>query len=629
MPKIKPVSQRVSGSLSSLVLDRKSFHRQRILLTHGLRKLRFLRNEQKPPKQFMKLFGKESITVPLAHKHVQTVVGAIAKHRPVYKFVMRQVDDELRGEGERWATLFWQQMERRARKPLYWKWVDSIVADGMGVIKFTRHPWENFPERTENESEEEYLEKASGFLGQTPEVPLHARVVDPMTVFFPTYEWEPGDFMESGQRSITKTMRSLGITPEDGSMTNFRIVEMGEPYPEQEVPLIPDVTIEVSEIWTEDKVYFGFQENWFEYENPYNGIIPYVVTGGATTSSNDPALEFMSSLFPFQKLGPWTDAMVTSMVAWAMSVSNPILTTSRKPGPGITPNSETAIEEIPWGKHLDLGVGGEAGFASPPDIGNSMKEGIDLMTSLMDKSTLSPAASGFLGTRTAGLALSTAVEQALAMLIPTIDNMQMGMAESMKMVHRFINEVIKAPVYVSGFEALEGNGFKKEVGLLKWGPDDTSKVLDILVDIKKDTTQDEVSKGTHAAFMRDKGIWTEERAMLYSGVDDVAQERKGIMKDRARKHPVVEQYLAMQAVAEEPPLAAILQKALGEEEGGILEDTVQGPAEDGPTPFPGVGDSGPSLQNSPAPTRGGRPKGSASAIPRGPGRTNPSPADRR
>lgn len=631
--KIKKVNDEITSSLDKMVKDRKIFHKQRIDLHHGLRKMRFLRLKQRPPKQFAELFGNNTINAPIAFRHVQTVIGGIAKHRPKWNFIMRNPGEtDLQAQGERWAGLAWQYMERKAQKPLYWKWVDSVVADSIGVLKFSRHAWEDFPAMNKEEEEAAYYNRVGKFLNTRPECPVKMRVVDPLTVLYPTYEWEPGDPLETGFRSLRDTMRTLRITPVNGNMSALRVVEMGEPYPEYEVPNIPDASVEVSELWTEDSVYVGFLGNWVEIENPYNGIKPYVITGGTPTSSNDPALEFVSTLFPFQRIQPWTDMLITAMVAWAMGATNPMLVTARRAGPGVSGSQETAIEEIPWGKHVDLGIGGEADFKVPPDVGNSVKGAIELMTTMMDRSSLSPAASGFMGTRTAGLAITSAVENSLAMLIPTIDNMQVGLSEAMKMIFRFITDVIKAPVYVSGFEMLESNGYKKSAGILKWGPEECGKVLDVLVDVKRDTTQDEIGKGTHAAFMRDKGLWSEEHAMLYSGVEDTVRERKNILKDMARHHPIVEQYLATMAVSEEPPLALILQQALGQ--APMDGNPAAGPASAGGQPWPATGPMGPALQGGsgegngntpgPAPMRGGRPVGSSTALPRGPNQGNPT-----
>jgi hypothetical protein len=616
MPKITPVTGQVQAGLDALVRERKIFHEQRIKLGHGLRKMRFLRNPQKPPKQFQAIFGSNSISAPLAFRHVQTVTGAIAKHRPSYHMVMNDPNNlELQSRGQRWSALMDQQMERQAQKPLWWKWVDNIVADGVGIRKFSRHTWEDFPKPEEDETDDAYTARIEQFLYQRPPCPLRSRIVDPLTVFFPTYEWEPGDVLETGYRSMKETMRSLRIAPINGNITTLKILEYGEPYPIDEVPLIPHGTMEVSELWTKDNVYFGVAGSWFEMENPYSGIIPYVITGGITTGNNDPSLEFMSTLFPFQRLQPWADVMLTAMVAWALTATNPILVTGKTPGPGVTGSQDAAIEEIPWGQNLDVGLGGVANFMVPPDVGPSIKGGIELVTSLMDRAALSPVVTGNIGPRSAGLAVAGAVENALAMLLPIVENMQIGKAEEAKMTFEFIKKVIKTPVHVSGFEMREEKGFKKEAETLFFGPEDVKGVADILVSMKQGSLAEDIQRGTHAAFMMEKGIWSEERAMLYSGVEDISKERNDKLKDNARRHPIVQQYLATQAVSDEPVLNALMEQAMQQEQSDFQPNPEQ-------TPMPEDMQSGAGNFPGPAPRRGGRPTGSPSAGKKGPNQTN-------
>jgi hypothetical protein len=606
----------------TLVSDRKNLHETRIQLIHGLRRLRFMRNEIKPPKQIQKLIGKQAISAPLAFRHVQTVVGAIAKNRPTPMMLMRDpADIERMGRGQKFFDFCLQQMERIAQKQLYWKWVDNVVADGLGFWKITRHAWQDYPEPKEDETDEAYLKRVDDFLYSRPPLPFRLRVVEPHTVFFPTYEWEPKDMLEISTRSLRDALTELRIAPVNGSLSTMRLLEVGEPFPRDEVPNIQRSSVEVSEFWSEDKVAFGLLGQWFEMDNPYNGKIPYVKTGGATTGSSDPALEHISTLYPFQRLQPWLDMMVTSLIAWSMTVTNPIVYTTRKPGMGVTGTTETAIQEIPWGKHMDLGLGGEIGTMAVPDVGQSVKGSIELITEMLDRSSLSPAASGFMGTRTAGLAIASAVENSLAMFSTTVDNMKIGMSELYKLISRFIDEDIGVNVYATGFNITEGKGKRQQVGTIQWGPEDVNATLDILCDIKKEGLQDLIAKGTHAAFMRDKGLWDEEMSMLFAGVEDVDRVRKNKLKDMARQHPIVQQYLAMAAVSEEPPLAMLYQQAMG------MGDT--GQSTGGETPVEGQegassGGGGAPAAQGPSPKRGGTPKGKATATPRGSGRQNPS-----
>lgn len=623
--RIHAVSSKRQGIFDNIVRDREITHENRVKMIHGLRKLRFMRNKKQAPKQMQRVIGKNMLSLPLAFRHVQTVVGAIAKNRPTPHILMRDVADiETQARGQQWLDLVWQNLERLAKKKLYWAWADNVVADGLGVFKFTRHPWADFPEilvdesGSPTESDAEYAKRVDTFFNSKPPIPFRMKTVQPHTVFFPQHEWEMKDIVEINHRNLRETLRSLRVVP-SASLKSFKILGENEPYPRDEIPAIPGGNVKVYEIWTEDHVAFGMMGEWFEMENPYGGIIPYVLTGGATTGSNDPTLEHISALYPFQRTQPWADMMLSSLVSWSVLASNPIVWTSRDATAGMTAQDETAIEEIPWGKHMDLGVGGNIGVVQIPDSGPSIKASIELMVDLMDRSALSPAASGFMGTRTAGLAIASAVEQSTAMLSGTLDNMQTGISEVYKMMMQFV-KIGKGPVYASGFQFESGKGNRKEAGIAKWDPDDVDKVLDVLAEIKSEGLQELISKGTHAAFMRDKGIWSDERSMLFSGVEDVERERINILKDMARKHPLVLQYLAQQATAEEPPLAALFQQAIeaAAEGGGQAPGNGQQPTSGG-----GEGGQGGNDPVGAPPQRGGRPSGSPSALPKGPNQGNP------
>ncbi len=106
--------------------------------------------------------------------------------------------------------------------------------------------------------------------------------------------------------------------------------------------------------------------------------------------------------------------------------------------------------------------------------------------------------------------------------------------------------------------------------------------------------------------------------MLFSGVEDIERERINILKDMARKHPLVLQYLAQQATAEEPPLAALFAQAVEAQEGGAAPGGGEQPTNGG-----GGGGQGGNDPVGAPPQRGGRPSGSPSALPKGPNQGNP------
>jgi hypothetical protein len=225
---------------------------------------------------------------------------------------------------------------------------------------------------------------------------------------------------------------------------------------------------------------------------------------------------------------------------------------------------------------------------------------------LRQELTLPPVVSGFIGTRTPGLTQTAAVQQAVAMLQPLVDNAQFGLADLIKLYFRFIRDNIKARVTVSGFDmTIDEGGGKPKVGAISWGPEEVNKVNDVLVTLSMETLQDVVSKGQHAVFMVHNKLWSEDRGMRFGGVTDVKGERRKQEAERLREHPVIRAYIDQQLLSEEPALAAIAEQLYAPEEAGGMGGEVVPPEE-------GMGKRN---IGGPAPRGGGR----AASSPRQPG----------
>jgi hypothetical protein len=209
------------------------------------------------------------------------------------------------------------------------------------------------------------------------------------------------------------------------------------------------------------------------------------------------------------------------------------------------------------------------------------------------------------------------MEAATANLTPIQDNGQNLFADMMKFLWHCVQNVVQAPVYVNGLIFEEGTeGRRSRLGEAVLTPTDIPKLRDCLCELDAQTLQDQIAAGTHATFMnRDgEGLWTRERSMRFSGVKEPDKEERGLTKERVLRSPLVQQYLEMLAVADQPPLQMILAAAMQNagQPGGA--EAPAGRAETPANP-PGA----PRNIGGPAPRGGGRPSGS-SKLPGGPGR---------
>ena len=609
-------SAQVEAYVTNLIRQRKADYTTRNKLVLGIRRQRFMRNKLALPKAYQALVGNNAPRAPLTYRLIQTAVGAIAKVPPEFHVVPRQDSDkDVAERAQDWCKLMLNAMSRSSRRPIFWKMLDSIVGDGGTAVKIMRRPWNDFPAMKESEDGGVYAKRVDAFTKSRPTQPFVARVVDWATFYPPTTEWGEGEIVEHGKRPTQSTLQALRLVG-DTSKGLARLPD-GVPYPVDQVPRLGP-TIEVSEVWNDEACFIVIENEKVLKLNNIYGKPPYVWSHGLTTSSYDPALEGVSVAFGLQYLQPWIDTMLGIISAWSILGGTPIMWTAQEFVQGMpTDSKEIAVKEIPFGKWVDFGIGGKGGYMEPPGVGQAIIEAVNLMVQMADRVSLSPVASGFLGTRTPGLALSAAMEAATANLTPIVDNAQNLLADMMKFLWHCVQNVVQAPVYVNGLIFEEGTeGRRSRLGQASLAPADIPKLQDCLCELEAQTLQDQIAAGTHATFMnRDgEGLWTRERSMRFSGVKEPDKEERGLTKERVLRSPLVQQYLEMLAVADQPPLQMILAAAMAQagQPGGA--EAPAGRAETPANP-PGA----PRNIGGPAPRGGGRPSGS-SKLPGGPGR---------
>jgi len=605
------------------VIDTKANFTEAKALMHGLRQLRFMRTSARPSKPYQRLVAK-NVHAPLAYALGQTATGSIARSRPTWLVSPRtdSPDDVKLAEALSVSgDLLFQTYERFSRKPLYWKFLDQCVCDGMGIWKFARTPWANYPLRENYNEDDEYNTAVDKFLEDRPPIPLRARLVDPLTFFPPTNEWASPVIMESALRPARETFHALRL--QGTSSTNVVRVPEGTPYDFREPPPAAGTFMEVSEIWSESEVIFVLGAPFsqvFAFENDpsiFAGKLPYSWASGEVSGLDDPAVSNLSVLFPLMYLQPWMDTLLAMMVAWAAIGANPTAWTSRDVGAGVQ-EPGVKVTDFQPGKVYSLGTGGKMGFLEPPSIGREAIRLLEMFINLSDRVGLAPIVSGIIGTRTPGLTQSAAMEAAISKLSPVVDNAEFCLAEALKLSFHAIENVIQKPVWVSGWQFEEATQTKRK-GAHRISPADVRGHYDISCSLKVDTLQDVIAKGTHAAFMNNAELWGRRRSMQFSGVTNVSEEEDSLLKDRVASLPVVQAFLATIATQNDPILSAfaafLAQSGLAPEQ--LLTGEVDMAALMGNGEGPGQGLGRRNLGGQPK-RGGGRPSGSPTQRPRGP-----------
>jgi hypothetical protein len=499
--------------------------------------------------------------------------------------------------------------EQIARRPLFWQLLDQVLGDGRGHVKVQKEVWKGYPIKAETEMEKAYNERVAKFIMRATSHPIRSRLVDPLNMMVPPTEYDPPYMIEQGHRPLLSTMNHLGLT----FGTNNRIVQNPDTlaHPVLEMPRGMAPSVPVEEMWTDDACFIRIAgQDVLKYPNDL-GFIPYINILGEVSSLNDPALQSLSILYPYQGIEPWLSTLMSTMAAWSILGGTPILWTSRRPYQGAPPPNDLTLSEIPLGKRVDLGTGGEIGFVQPPPIGREVLEFMNTLVGFLDRAGITPLASGILGSRTPGTAFNSAIEAATGKLKVVVENLQYGLADWVKMSWRVI-EAIDQPIYVTGIGLQQGlMGKRLAPGRFVIDPKDIDGYYDLNCELTVSSLQDTISKGMHGAFMKSHKLWSRDRAMKFSGVDDPWEEFQTTLRDDLEESPMVKMQILEEALKADPELAKRAEelKAQGVDIGALLTGEPSVPGATGGSTGGSQYGGAPQPRGGPAPQAGGRSTG--------------------
>lgn len=553
-----------SNHINSVIQDLNRQYIETAKKIHAVRKLRFMKSDPSAPRAYQKVLA-GGLRSPLSYRLVQTVTGMITKDRPTYRRVPRNTHDrESASRLQASADPMMQDLERIARKPLYYNFVDALVADGRGIMKCYRDAWNGFPVKAAETDDGAYNKMVADFVSTGNTHPLRMRQVDALNFMTPTTDYDPPYVMEAGKRPTLGVCQAYGI--KFGTNNRIEMMPDATAFHAYELPRGIAPTIDVEEIWRDDEVYIRIGTaqaggQVFKAKNDM-GFKPYVWAFGETSSHPDPSLQGLSILYAYAGIEPWLNTMLTVLASWGVIGGTPILYTSRKLPPGATSLPDVGVQmgEIPLGKRIDLPPGGEIGFVQPPPVGREVLEYIKFLVDFLDRAGLPNLAYGSIGTRTPGTAFQGALEQAIARVNPIVNSAEAALCDIIKMQWQIVEQIGK-PLYMTGTGIQPSSKLKRRsLGRFVIDPADIGGYYDLHAKIRVGNTQDLISRGMHAAFMKNQGLWSRDRAMEYSDVDSPFDEYKFIMRDRLEESPLIQQMTLMEALQEEPEFVARTQE---------------------------------------------------------------------
>lgn len=635
MPDLKRVTD--GGTSQTLSLVTNTINKQReayaemVTMTKHIRRVRALRLQTKTPKTFQKLIG-YGVRNPLPWSLVQTICGMIAKGTPHFERIPLKPNQRL--EAAELAATAWpliQTYDHMTRgKVSFYGLVDQLTGDGVGISKLRRSRDDSYPLR-ERDEVGEYKEEANHYNNRVKEYlenPSTENVfitsqID-SAIFWPDLDDVPQYVVEAGRKPLIPTLRSLGKR----LGTNNQIVDFdapgGTPFSEQMQPSGLGRAVDYAEVWTKDEVYFKMAGEMYSMENEL-GFIPYAWRNGMTTSIPDPALQRVSTVFPFFALDPYINTVLTGLLSWGIMASMPTATIESDMSPGAQNDSQQAAVDIPLGQMMTLPPGKHFKFQVPPAMGSEAVNVINMMLGFYDRAGVTSAARGNIGSRTPGLTFTSALEAAGDMVGPISDAAAALMVDINVMTWRGV-EALQMPIHVTG-HTLKETGAKGERARHTITPAMINGYYDLSCELQAFSTQELIQRGMHSAFMIEKKIWSYERGSKFAGVENPEAERREVLLDEVRGSQLYKNRAMMDALQDDPNAIAEVEESMAQGVDLLAPGTIDGAAQ---LAAPSGGDTGGTRHrpgmSAPA-SGGGRPQGMP-RQPTGPGHNGAQPQER-
>lgn len=608
MPKPLRMSPTEQTLVNRTVQEQRRIYQEMVTVTKQIRKVRALRIQTRTPKTFQKLVG-WGVRNPLPWSLVQTINGMIAKGTPLFSRLPLDANDpDQRDLANQLAASAWpliQTYGRMHKKDYFYMACDQLAGDGIAAFKMRRQTLRGYPDSPSLEANQkewgDYNAMVAEYMAnpRSPN-PFSISQVDSAT-FFPDRAEEPEYVVEYGYKPLAPTLAALGLKMDKNgkpvemsdeealsNALNHNDVPRGQMFSEQMQPSGLGNNLVVSEVWTADNCYVQIGGNVFKYENEF-GMLPYAWRLGMTTSIPDPALERVSTVFPFFALDPYINTVLTGLLAWGIMASMPVAVITQQATAGNVGDSTQANVDIPLGQMIRLAPGQDFDFKVPPNMGTEAVNVLNMMLSFYDRAGVTSMARGNIGTRTPGSTFGAALEAAGDMVGPIKESLAGICTDIVQMSWKAATQ-FNVPLNITGY-SLAATGAKSDRTRIQVTPEMIDKYYDLDCELQAFSDQELMARGQYAALMIDKKIWSWERGAKYAGVQNPETERKQIFMDTVRNSPEYMQLAITGAISEDPIAAQAMQIAMmagGVPPGGAAAPPAENPSGGGDQHRPGM-----------------------------------------
>jgi hypothetical protein len=538
-----------------------------------VRQERYMQKEAEIPDAF-KLTAID-VRLPIVNDHIDRLVGNLTANYPTIHIPPPAPGPQglkRASKLEKCTTALLKKLEEDSGKNIVYKFFDSAVETGWGVLKLTYKPdrWNARPEQKDKEDPEDYLERDSSYK-KGAKLPLSARVVDTRT-FYP-------DPDEDGLRAcIEVSKRSVAALSNQFPEFEDRARAAGLPMPTDMVTTGGSAqSFTLIEYWDREEAIFLILEGSSgslstsgrgdglvlrSFKNPYPRV-PYFIGFGQETSSSDPNFEALPSAYPIVYLA---GLMNSGMRMWA----NVGYLTGF---PTITKESPTALAEAALSENSD-GDEGEEDLTpgrilqGPPgtkygvlDYGRSataLTGMIGQIDQMIKGAGSNPIMQGIPpGSRTAGYAISELAAASKAKYQQIVRNAEKALSEFLSLSLWMIENLVDSDVPLLMYKKSDKGVTYQEYEDLS--PGDIKGYYNVQVKIQPRNPVDRQAEGTFMANMMNNRLASRRQAIEEGlGVeqpDDVIDE---ILVEEALEDPQVKEFIKAKAL-QEAGLSGLMQ----------------------------------------------------------------------
>jgi hypothetical protein len=412
-----------------------------------------LEHEVKIPSQYKSIA--RQIRTPFIRDAWQRIASALVAKQPVAhiepKDDARQDYREAANLGERFDMAAMERWNRDLGTDIIYEATAALVRDGESVLKVVHKPsaWANFPEGKSKEEQDEWKRGV--------ELPIAMRVVDRLSCVFDDGEYGDSWAIEYGEYGTPYLKGRYGLVGIDDKLVNPRNVLEGKPMPEGLQASVRGRTVKV-EFWDPEEwhvIIDGAEAPGFPKPNIYAPHLPLI---------RAKAHESESLLYSLIFLVPRLDEALTMKLVWSIvgAYPNPILKTIPNANglpalEGPLGNSDEGSDDghpIIWepGKFIELPLGKELGFLSPPPIGPDLNDLASMLKGLIDIAGIPAVMRGTSGSMDSGYLAAQMRAAAEMMYRMAAVAGERQLAKAFELVHWMVQHIIRQPIYVRGWD---------------------------------------------------------------------------------------------------------------------------------------------------------------------------------